>query len=698
MNFYNRFKVHLNYLVFLYCFLVFLFYFKNAASENDDNVIINAENVSIDNINEKVNANGNILIQTNKFISTSDKTTYNQKINEFKSSGNVIIKDNFKNHYYFDELITDKDFNNAIGSNAKIRMNDGSRIVGKSFMRTSGKVNQINKASYTPCLRKNYLLDYCPGWKLSSDKVIHDEEKQTVYYEGAVLSILNVPILYTPIFAHPDPSVKKRTGLLMPSVSNDNNLGTSISIPIFLNIASNYDLTLKPTFQTKSDDYYSLNYRHLTKNHRIDIDSSISNNESNTGTKNHIFLDGKIENPYGEFDYKIRTTNNDTYMRQNQINNLTILDSGLNFTKEMENSYLDFSAYAYKHLNNQPSQKWEYVYPKVTLDIYKYNDPIINKDWEIKNSILNYRDINKNYNQQLSSEFLSRDTKLINNIGLKFENNIQSRFIYFNNSKDNLNQIRIFPQLSSKISYPLARTDKNKTQFLEPVIMPIIAPYNNYSKSEKISSSNIFSSNRETSLSQWEDGPRMNYGINWLINYNNFTINSSIGQSARINKANEIGSFDEISNYFIGNTIDFGNIGYIKTDFTIDRRDIYLKDNNVNASINIGRYKFGLDYDYETSNKVKTSEQVSMGTKVELLNNITIIASARKNLMTQKSIGNAFGMHYENDCIAINLDYFNDFTIVGDLKNSKGFSFTVTLKPFGTSKQRGKTRNFGPEL
>mgnify|MGYP001450086612 FL=1 len=66
--------------------------------------------------------------------------------------------------------------------------------------------------------------------------------------------------------------------------------------------------------------------------------------------------------------------------------------------------------------------------------------------------------------------------------------------------------------------------------------------------------------------------------------------------------------------------------------------------------------------------------------------------------MTQKSIGNAFGLHYENDCIAINLDYFNDLTIVGDKKNSKGFSFTVTLKPFGTSKKRGKTRNFGPKL
>ena len=43
-------------------------------------------------------------------------------------------------------------------------------------------------------------------------------------------------------------------------------------------------------------------------------------------------------------------------------------------------------------------------------------------------------------------------------------------------------------------------------------------------------------------------------------------------------------------------------------------------------------------------------------------------------------------------------DYFKDFTEVADIKNSHGFSFTITLKPFGTSKKAGKIRNYGPDL
>ncbi len=688
------FKLYFKIIAVVYLLFIFTFKMSIALSEVDGNMVIKADKLFTTDNKNKINAQGNISIKTNEFISKSDATSYDKENDEIKASGNVLIKDKLNNFYFFEDIITDQNFNNAIGSPAKIRMNDGVRIVGKSFSRKESKINQINDASYTPCLENNYAIKNCPGWKLNAKKVIHDSERQSVYYEGATLSIFNVPILYSPFFSHPDPTVKKRSGVLMPSFNSDRALGTSVSIPIFYNISSNKDLTVIPTFQTKADDYYSANYRHLTKNHLLNIETSISNNDSKTGTKNHFFLYGDVKNPYGKFDYKIETTNNDTYLRKNQINDYSILKSGLNFTKEMNNSYLDFSSYVYKHLNNSPEQKWEYIYPTINYDIYSYEDSIFKLKWQISNSFLNYRDIDKNYNQQASSEFISKEIKILRSLGIRFENSVQNRFIYFNNSSDNYSHLRIFPQVASKISYPLGRKNKNRTEVLEPVIMPILAPFNNYSNNQGISNSNIFSLNRETSLSQWESGPRINYGLNWLISYENLTINSTAGQSWKTIKNEK----SRISDYFISNSFDFKTLGYIKNDITLDRDDLYLKDNNINTSIKIGKIKFGFDYDYESENKQKTSEQISIGTKIDILKNTTFITSARKDLMSDESIGNAFGLHYENDCIALNFDYFHDFTYVGDIKNNKGFSFTLTLKPFGTSKQAGKVRNFGPEL
>ena len=73
--------------------------------------------------------------------------------------------------------------------------------------------------------------------ELSSNSDLHDTKNKNVYYEGATLSVLNVPILYMPFFSHPDPSVKKRSGLLMPTISSDNVRGDTLSIPIFYNIS-----------------------------------------------------------------------------------------------------------------------------------------------------------------------------------------------------------------------------------------------------------------------------------------------------------------------------------------------------------------------------------------------------------------------------------------------------------------------------
>ena len=695
MNLVTKIKNYFNLLCILYIFIITSFLANNAIS--NENIIINADEILLLDDGNKIKASGNITIKTQEFDSASDNSTYDKELNQITSSGNIIIKDNLNNYYYFDYLTTDKNFETALGSNVKVRTSDNARIVGKSFSRQKSNFNQINNASYTPCLSENYIIKNCPGWKLDAKKVIHDTEKKTIYYENTVLSILNIPILYTPFFSHPDPSVKKKSGILMPIITSDNTLGTTLSVPLFYNIANNYDVTITPTIQTKADDYYSLNYRHLTENHMFNLESSISSNESNTGTKNHIFIDGNVKNPYGKFEYKIQTSNNDTYLRKNQINDLTILRSGLSFTKEMQNSYLDFKSHSYKHLNNIPNQKWEYIYPSINYNVYNYNDPFLNKNWEVKNAFLNYRDIDKNYKQEISSEIISNNTIVLKNVGLRFENVLQNRVIYYNDTENDFNQVRVFPQLSSKISFPLIKNDSKKSQILEPVLMPIIAPYNNYRNDQNVSNSNIFSLNRETSFSQWESGPRLNYGLNWLVSYDDLAINTNVGQSLKLNKeSNE--SKEEKSDYFITNIIDFKSFGYIKTDLTIDSENIYLKDNNINTSINIGNIKFGFDYDYESNNRIKTSEQISIGTKVNLRKDINLIASIRKDLMKEKSIGNAVGIHYENDCLAINFDYFKDFTAVGDIKDSHGFSFTITLKPFGTSKQQGKTRNFGPDL
>ena len=146
MNLTINIKAYFNLLVIVYLFIFTNFLSTKAISGEDDpeNIIIDADKIIIlDNGNE-IQASGNIKIKTKNIDSTSDNSTYNKELNKITSSGKIIIKDKLNNHYYFDHFTTDKNFDNAVGSNVRVRMNDGSRIVGKFFSRQKSNFNQIN--------------------------------------------------------------------------------------------------------------------------------------------------------------------------------------------------------------------------------------------------------------------------------------------------------------------------------------------------------------------------------------------------------------------------------------------------------------------------------------------------------------------------------------------------------------------------
>ena len=48
-------------------------------------------------------------------------------------------------------------------------------------------------------------------------KVIHDNDKRIIFYDKSTLQLYNIPVFYFPKFFHPDPTVKRQSGFLVPS-------------------------------------------------------------------------------------------------------------------------------------------------------------------------------------------------------------------------------------------------------------------------------------------------------------------------------------------------------------------------------------------------------------------------------------------------------------------------------------------------
>ena len=123
----------------------------------------------------------------------------------------------------------------------------------------------INKGVFTSC-KKN---DDCPPWSIFADEIKHDKTKKQLIYKDAILKIYDFPILYFPKFFHPDPSVKRQSGILKPEVNSSNTLGSSFSLPYYKVISDNKDLTLTPTLFDSNTSMLTTEYRTIFENTKI---------------------------------------------------------------------------------------------------------------------------------------------------------------------------------------------------------------------------------------------------------------------------------------------------------------------------------------------------------------------------------------------------------------------------------------------
>ena len=64
-----------------------------------------------------------------------------------------------------------------------------------------------------------------------------------MYFEDARIEFFGRPLAWLPYFSAPDPTVKRKTGLLTPSISSSSVYGGAIEVPYYWALAPDYDAT-----------------------------------------------------------------------------------------------------------------------------------------------------------------------------------------------------------------------------------------------------------------------------------------------------------------------------------------------------------------------------------------------------------------------------------------------------------------------
>ena len=170
------------------------------------------------------------------------------------------------------------------------------RLKGRSFINDENNTI-VEKGTFTFCKKR----EKCPPWELSAEEIRHDKKKKTINYKNASLKIYDQKVFYFPKFFHPDPTVERQTGFLVPRLQDNSTSGLSLNLPYFFAIAENKDITISPRFFFNDRFLLQSEFRQKNKNssHIADISQYLSDNNNSKG---HLFYNFKKKYDTENFD------------------------------------------------------------------------------------------------------------------------------------------------------------------------------------------------------------------------------------------------------------------------------------------------------------------------------------------------------------------------------------------------------------
>ena len=237
--------------------------------------------------------------------------------------------------------------------------------------------NIINNGVFTTCKK----TDNCPPWVMTAKEIRHDKNKKTINYKNAWLKVYDKKVFYFPKFFHPDPTVKRQSGFLIPQLLSSNSLGTSLEIPYYKVVSDNKDITFKPRLFSNSNFLFSAEYRQKNKNsdHILDIGLNKSHGltDSKSKSKTHFFSNSDFNLDTNNFDFgkiklQLQQTSNKTYLKTYKpssplITDNNTLNSFLKLELYSENLSVDASTEVFEDLSKEESDKYEYVLPNFDI-------------------------------------------------------------------------------------------------------------------------------------------------------------------------------------------------------------------------------------------------------------------------------------------------------------------------------------------
>ncbi len=681
-------------------------------------VHVDARNLSYDRSGTTVIATGDVVITYGDYLLNADRVTYNPKTEKIVATGNVKLTEPDGAVLTAHRLELGERFKEGFVDRVAVLLVNNARIRARSAERIEGGITRFSEVTYTACEECKEDPSRPVTWEIKADKITHNKPERTIEYENAQFNFLGVPLAYVPKFSHADPTVKRKSGFLVPGFNFSSVFGFGVEVPYFWNLAPNYDLTASPLITTKQGPVMNFTWRHRLANGGYSIKpngvyeltrdnqrSGKSRWRGSIATKGNFRL---AENWTWGWDGTL--TSDDTYLRRYKFNSTTDLTSQIYLNGAHDRNYFDTRAYHFRGLlSTDRSSTTPYVLPIVDHSYYLQN-PILGGEARIDSSFFHLSRTSGTDSTRAISAF-NWERTFVSDLGTVVTPfaNVRADIYAVDNVADpgvvtgvrNAETVaRVLPTAGVEFRWPFVNLNASGRHVIEPVAQLLVRPSeydarkipNEDAQSFEFDETNLFAHNKFSGLDRWEGGIRANAGLNYTYRMNSGRyLKATVGQSYQIEGRNGFaagsGLENDVSDYVGALFFQLNEHLLLTSRIRLDQDSLDIERNELGAQAKYG--SFLLDASYADLDKAPAlgrsvhSEEIRVQGSVDITERWTGFAGIRYDIKTDSRISNYVGLGYENECFGVRIHYRETFVEDRDVEQDRSLSLRFELKTIG---------------
>ncbi|WP_424833453.1 LPS-assembly protein LptD [Ruegeria sp.] len=648
----------------------------------------------------KLVAEGNVEAFQGDTKLTASKVIYDRETGALTLTGPIRIDQGGQSTLLANSAELDSGFQNGLLTGARMVFDQQVQIASVQATRAAGRYTQFSKVAATSC---HVCADGRPPlWQIRARKVTHDQVEQQLYFEGAQLRILDLPVFYFPALRLPDPTLDRATGFLVPSLRTTSQLGTGLQVPYFFKLGDHKDLTLTPYVSPKTRTL-GYRYRQAFKRGRIRFDGAFTRDDLQLDQdRGYFFANGwfNLKNDY-RFTFDLKTTSDDAYLADYGLPDFDRLRSEIALERIKRDAAFKTSFIYYKTLRDSEQQD---EIPSRVFDLNYRKRFFPNAlGGEVQLAFIGHAH-ERTSDQDIIGRDVARatfDAEWLRSwtfaTGLRADAQFGASVDTFDIRDDSAypnNITRSTPRAALTLRYPMQRREQSgATQILEPIaqigwthVSDTDVP-NDESTFQEFDQGNLLSLSRFPAEDRREDGTTAVFGLNWArFDTSGWRAQATVGQVFRTTQDPDFtltsGLQGTASDILLAGQLDNGKgltlaaRGLLDDDFSFSKAEIrtaWAKD----ETLLTGSYVW-----QEPDPAENAGDEISelwLTGRYRVDQNWLTSAFARYDLSESEPIRFGVGVTYSNECVRFNMSVRRRFTSTSSIEPSTEIGFTVAL-------------------